>query len=343
MWLGGRDGVRLRGAPDTGRRGGRKYAQDGELRVVDGATCVAIRGRLAAFMTLRSYLMSYLVAAVSGCGQGTAAPVALAPATVAPPPLAATSWEGAAPLVLGETFHIDSKTLGERRVINVYLPPGYRQGSERYPVLYMPDGGVAEDFPHITGLVDVSIKNQVIRPLLVVAVENTERRRDLVGPTAVAEERKAAPHAGGADRFRAFLRDELKPAVAAHYRVTGESGIVGESLAGLFVLETLLVEPGLFDSYIAVDPSVWWNEQAVVRSAAARLTAWSAGARTLYVATADYKETQDAVEILTAALRSARPSGLVWHHQPLPDEHHNTIFPVAALRAFRLIWARPAN
>jgi len=200
----------------------------------------------------------------------SAAPLAQAP----PQSGVQTALTGPVPLVLGETFAIDSHVLRERRVINVYLPPDYRRGSQRYPVLYMPDGGVAEDFPHITGLIDVSIKNQVVVPRLVIGIENTERRRDLVGPTTVAAEREAAPHAGGSERFRRFLRDELKPYVAAHYRITAESAIVGESLAGLFVLETLLDEPTLFDTYIAIDPSVWWNQSS------SSCREWSAQSRT---------------------------------------------------------------
>src|SRR4051812_16264853 len=180
--------------------------------------------------------------------------VALTGAACAAGPRAApaTAPTGAAPLMLGETFNLDSAILGQRRVVNVYLPPGYREGSERYPVLYMPDGGVKEDFQHIMGIVDVSIKNEVIRPMLIVGVENIERRHDLTTPTTVEDDLKAAPHAGGADKFRAFLGTELKPYVAAHYRVTAESAFIGESLAGLFVLDTLLVEPALFDSYISV-------------------------------------------------------------------------------------------
>ena len=168
------------------------------------------------------------------------------------------------PLALGEQFAPESKTLGERRVINVYVPPDYAKTDTKYPVLYMPDGGAGEDFPQISGLVDVSIKNGVIKPMIVVGVENTERRRDLVGATDIDDEKKIAPHAGGSGKFRAFLRDELKPAIAARYRITGESALVGESFAGLFVVETLLVEPALFDSYIAVDPSVWWNKRTLV-------------------------------------------------------------------------------
>jgi hypothetical protein len=247
-----------------------------------------------------------------------------------------------APLVFGETWHLASRLLGQRRVINVYVPPGYRQGSERYPVLYMPDGGAQEDFFHIAGVIDVSIRNQAIRPVIVVGIENIERRHDLVGPTAVAEDRKRAPHAGGADQFRAFLRHELKPFIAAHYRITAESAIVGESLGGLFVLETLLIEPSLFDHYIAVTPSVWWNDRALVRSAAARLAAWSAGPRTLYLAT-DENAVLDGIEVLIAALRTAAPRALVWHHLALPEEHHHTIFPIAAARGFRTVFALPPS
>lgn len=249
----------------------------------------------------------------------------------------------ARPLVMGETFDLDSRVLAERRVINVYLPPDYATSGQRYPVLYMPDGGTNEDFPQITGLIDVSIKNEAIRPFIVVGVKNTERRHDLVAATTVAEEQKAAPHAGGSDHFRQFLRDELKPLIASHYRTTSESALVGESLAGLFVIETLLVEPTLFDVYIAVDPSVWWNQQAAVRTAAARFAAWSVPPKNVYVTTSDLKEMQDGVAVLLAAVAEHHPAGLDIHYDPLPDQTHDTIFPVAALRAFRLLFARPKS
>lgn len=241
--------------------------------------------------------------------------------------------------MLGETFTVESKGLSERRVINVYLPPGYAESVDRYPVLYMTDGGVTEDFPHIMGIVDVSIKNAVIRPIILVGVENPERRRDLVGPTAIPEEQKIAPRAGGADRFRRFLRDEVKPAIAARYRVTAESAIIGESLAGLFVLETLLTVPALFDIYISVSPSVWWNDQALARSAASRFAAWRVKPKRLYIATAD--DEREGLETIVAALRERAPVGLVWHHEPMLDEHHHTIFPGAALKAIRTVFAAP--
>jgi predicted alpha/beta superfamily hydrolase len=239
------------------------------------------------------------------------------------------------------SFRVMSRVLGEERIVNVYLPPGYAESQERYPVLYMPDGGLDEDFPHISGHLDVSIKNAVIRPVILVGVKNTVRRRDLAGPTSVEEEKKIAPLAGGADRFRQFLREELKPWVASRYRVTAESGIIGESLAGLFVVETLVVEPSLFDLYIAADPSVWWNQFAVVKAAEARFAAWREPPKQLFVATADHKEMQEGVAAIVAAIERSKPPGLTVHHAPMPDEHHNTIFPFAALRGIRTLFAAP--
>ena len=245
------------------------------------------------------------------------------------------------PAVLGETRTLRSEVLGEQRVINVYLPPGYAEGTTRYPVLYMTDGGMAEDFPHIVGAVDVSIKNARIRPVIVVGVENTERRRDLVGVTVDPEEQKAAPHAGGADRYRAFFRTELRPMIERTYRTTKEAAFVGESLGGLFAVETFLVEPTLFDSYIAADPSLQWNEQHLARAANAHLAAWQAGPRQLYLASSDATPIIDGVAVLVRALEIARPAGMTWTYEPMPHEHHDTIFPTAALHGIRQVFALP--
>jgi predicted alpha/beta superfamily hydrolase len=247
----------------------------------------------------------------------------------------ATAVRGTA--ALGDTFTIDSRILGERRVINVYVPPGYDKSTDRYPVMYMADGGMAEDFPHVVGSVDVSIKNAVIRPLIVVGVENTERRRDLVDVTVVPEEQKAAPHAGGSAKFRAFLRDELRPLITQRYRTTAETAIIGESLAGLFVIETLILEPSLFDHYIAADPSVWWNEENVVRQSN-RLAWWTAGPKTVYVATSS--DQPEGLALLATAIRIYAPP-IEWTYEPMPDEQHGTIFPTAALHGIRHAFRTP--
>lgn len=244
----------------------------------------------------------------------------------------------AAPLVIGETFTIASKALQETRRINVYLPPGYAEANDaRFPVLYMPDGGLAEDFQHVAGLVQVLAGNGTMRPFLLVGIENTQRRRDMTGPTESAEDKKIAPVVGGSAAFRQFLREELMPEIKRRYRTTNETAIVGESLAGLFVIETFLLEPALFDSYLAFDPSLWWNHGALLNSAAERLHAFPRSEKMLWFASSGDGNVE-VVDKFADALKNHAPPSVHWHYEKMPEEKHATIYHPAALRAFREVF-----
>jgi predicted alpha/beta superfamily hydrolase len=251
----------------------------------------------------------------------------------------AREQRAATPLAIGETFTIQSTVLDEERRINVWVPPAYAGSPDlRLPVLYMPDGGIGEDFLHIAGLLQVSIGNGTMRPFMLVGIENTERRRDMTGPTRNAEDRKIAPRVGGSEAFRTFIRTELMPEVRKRYRTTTETAIVGESLAGLFVVETLLREPALFDTWIAIDPSLWWNDEELVASAAERLRARSAGRETFYLTSSSEPGLADVARRFASVMKGGGFPGLVWHYEPLPAEGHSTIYHPAALRAFRLLF-----
>ena len=247
----------------------------------------------------------------------------------------------AVPLVIGETFTINSKVLGETRRINVYLPPGYTESSKAsFPVLYMPDGGIAEDFLHIAGLVQVSVGNETMRPFLLVGIENTERRRDMTGPTENEKDKKIAPRVGGSATFRKFIRTELMPQIKMRYRTTDETAIVGESLAGLFVVETFLLEPDLFDTYIAFDPSLWWNNQKLIDGAAERQRSSSKIKKTLYFVSSG-EDIAEITQRFADVLSKNAASGVNWHYEKMPEEKHSTIYHPAALKAFRALF-KPA-
>jgi uncharacterized protein len=240
------------------------------------------------------------------------------------------------PLSIGDSFTIESNVLGEVRRINVYRAPGNGAGSDAaLPVLYMPDGGLAEDFLHVAGLVQVSVMNGTMRPFMLVGIENTERRRDLTGPTDNPEDRRIAPRVGGSAAFRVFIADELMPAIDARYATTGETAIVGESLAGLFVLETLIRQPELFDAYVAIDPSLWWNNHALLAQVGTLLEATPGLRSTVFIASSDEPGMAEPVTRFVDALRADPLPGVRVHHAPMPDEHHRTIYHPAALRAFR--------
>ena len=254
----------------------------------------------------------------------------------------ATAQNKTSPLVIVDTFTIDSKIMVDSRVINVYMPPGYKESpASRVPVLYMPDGGIAEDFLHVAGLVQVSVGNETMRPFLLVGIENTERRRDMTGPTENEKDKKIAPRVGGSAAFRKFIRNELMPQIKTRYRTTDETAIVGESLAGLFVVETFLLEPDLFDTYIAFDPSLYWNNQKLVNDAARRLQARPQLAKTLYFAQSSEEAVEGVAQKFADVLTKNAPSGLRWHFEKMPDEKHSTIYHPAALKAFRALF-KPA-
>ncbi|WP_226929539.1 alpha/beta hydrolase [Janthinobacterium aquaticum] len=261
---------------------------------------------------------------------------------------AAASAASTTPLVIGESFTLASQALGETRRLNVYVARAWDTPPDApLPVLYMPDGGVQEDFLHVAGLLQVSVANGTMRPFMLVGIENTQRRRDLTGPTDNPEDRKIAPVVGGSQAYRNFIRDELMPEVQRRYRTTGETAIVGESLAGLFVVETFLQEPTLFNHYLAFDPSLWWNRSALGGKAGAALATHKAelAQRSLYLASSSEKGIAVEVQRLQQVLADAAPPGLAWSVNPMPEETHGTIYHPAALKAFRSVFkpAQPAN
>jgi hypothetical protein len=250
----------------------------------------------------------------------------------------------ATPLTIGETFTIESKVLGETRRINVYLPPppyGQPEAKIAHPVLYMPDGGIGEDFLHVAGLVQVSNFNSTMRPFILVGIENTERRRDLTGPTQLAEDRKIAPRVGGSALFRQFIRTELMPVVKSRYLTTDETAIVGESLAGLFVVETFFLEPDLFDAYIAFDPSLWWNHRELLTKPLPKSVTTGTKHKTLYLSNSNEKDLAEVTRLLAERLQKSPAANLKVFYHPLTNETHATIYHPAALDAFRRLFKPP--
>lgn len=257
----------------------------------------------------------------------------------------ATAQVTVKPIVIGESLELVSKTLQETRRINVYLPDGYRQDqSKAYPVIYMPDGGVAEDFLHIAGLMQVSMANGTMRPFILVGIENTVRRRDLTGPSNSELDKKAIPNLGGAESYRRFLTEELIPEIEQRYRTTQERALVGESLAGLFTLETLFHTPDMFQTYIAIDPSLWWNDEHLTAQFAKKLQAQPQLAKNLYFASSGQRGMESVIQNFAQMLQTQKPVGLNWTYEHFAKETHATIYHPAALIAFRQLFApEPKN
>jgi len=237
------------------------------------------------------------------------------------------------PIPKHDTFRIASKAVNETRTINVWTPEEYTKNTDSLPVLYMLDGGIKEDFPHIANTLAELIKAKKIQPIILVGIENTERRRDLTGPTQVAKDKEIAPVVGGSEKFRAFVNDELFAEINKRYRTTSEKGLMGESIAGLFVVETLLTHPEMFDFYIAFDPSLWWNNQQLVKTVKQLLAKFPTGEKRFWFAGSNAEDIYKGTRALSETLKSENNKNLKWHYSDEPKEQHNTIFRTTKAKA----------
>lgn len=225
-----------------------------------------------------------------------------------------------------DSFTITSEKVGETRTINVWVPEGYTKNTDALPVMYMADGGIKEDFPHIANTFAKLINAKSIPPIILVGIENTQRRRDLTGFTEVAEDKTIAPVVGGAEKFRAFIKDELFPEIGKRYHISNKRGILGESLSGLFVMETLMLKPDMFDYYIAFDPSLWWNNHNLVNTAKQHLKKLPQLEKTLWFAGSGTKGISEYTQELANILKSENYKHIKWKYIDKPEEQHDTIF-----------------
>ena len=172
------------------------------------------------------------------------------------------------PFLLGEILEINSSELAEKRTLNIYLPAGYsRSDSSRYPVIYLLDGSADEDFIHVAGLVQFNNFPWVNRlpESIVVGIANINRKRDFTYPSSIEEDKKQFPGTGHSDRFIAFIEKELQPFIAKEYKVNDSKMIISQSFGGLLATEILLKKPTLFNKYIIISPSLWWDNGSLLK------------------------------------------------------------------------------
>ncbi|MBW2936614.1 alpha/beta hydrolase [Aureisphaera sp. CAU 1614] len=170
------------------------------------------------------------------------------------------------PFSIGETVTVFSEILKEERTLNIYLPQGYPASEKKYPVIYLLDGSADEDFIHIAGLVQFGSFSWInmIPETIVVGIANVDRKRDFTFPTQNEQDKKDFPTTGGSEKFIQFLENELQPYIQKNYQVTDEKTIIGQSLGGLLATEILFKNPELFNNYIIVSPSMWWDDESLL-------------------------------------------------------------------------------
>ncbi|MCL1673983.1 alpha/beta hydrolase-fold protein [Elizabethkingia meningoseptica] len=174
-------------------------------------------------------------------------------------------------VAIGKRYSIDSRVLKEKRNYSVYLPPSYESNMDKkYFVAYVLDGEKSK-FLQVAGIAQsmnsTSELTMQIPELIIVAIENTDRTRDFTPTHSLnyldAENINAFNSSGKANEFMGFLEKELMPEIDKSYRTLSKNLIIGHSLGGLFAIHCLLESPNLFNYYILIDPSWFWDHNYI--------------------------------------------------------------------------------
>lgn len=239
-------------------------------------------------------------------------------------------------LCIGKSYTLKSEVLQEERTYWVHLPENYEKDSaQRFPVIYLLDG---DSFFH--SLVGInrtfsSGRRKDIPAFIIVGVLNTDRTRDLT-PTASAAERDgkivagALPKGGGGEVFSRFLTGELREVIDGSFRTNGQNMLIGHSFAGLFTLNMFLNHTELFDTYLALDPSLWWDQGKLTKEAADLVKGKDFTGKSLYIGVATKARPDrpalhhnESEYLFSEVLPQAK--GLRFLKKSFPDEVHGTI------------------
>lgn len=254
------------------------------------------------------------------------------------------------PFVLGVIDEIQSKELAEKRILNIYLPEGYNPNdSTKYPVIYLLDGSADEDFIHIAGLVQFNSfewVNQVPKSI-VVGIATVDRKRDFTFPTKIKSDQKKYPTTGHSDRFIAFIGNELQPYIQQKYKTNGAKTIIGQSLGGLFLTEILFKKPSLFNNYIIISPSLWWDNGSLLNEKANLANQPTQ----VYIAVGKEGLTPTAIprvmevdaNLLAEKIKEAKAKNVKVYFDYLPLENHGTILHQAVSNSFRFLYPAAAK
>ncbi|WP_293947286.1 MULTISPECIES: alpha/beta hydrolase [unclassified Sphingobacterium] len=256
-------------------------------------------------------------------------------------------------LTIGKSIVLHSHILNEDRKINIYLPNNYVENDTlTYPVVYVLDGGMDEDFFHIVGIVRFDTQPWIARfpNSIVVGIEGNTRRRDFTFAVPNIDflekegfQKASFPAFGGSQKYITFLKDELLPYIGKHYKTKAERTVIGESLAGLFSAELLLKQPDLFDNYIIISPSLWWGQQELLKNSEKLLDANLRKKVRVYLGVPnkeeDLKMYQDA-EAFYNILRKHKKTAIIFDY--MAEELHSTVIHQAVYNAFRQLYSKTA-
>lgn len=233
--------------------------------------------------------------------------------------------ENVKPLTIGEIRMIKSKILNEERIVNIYLPQNFDK-TKSYPIIYLLDGSMNEDFIHVSGLVQFFNLMYAMPETIVVGIANIDRKRDFTFHTNLKDLQKDYPTTGHSDQFISFLEKELKPYIESQFKTT-DTYIFGQSLGGLLATEILLKKPEMFNNYFIISPSLWWDDESLLKQAPQLLSKISDTKKFVYVSVGkgEHKVMVKDAQDLFDTLKKANKKNWTVEYKMMETDNHATI------------------
>jgi len=235
----------------------------------------------------------------------------------------------------GSKFSVYSKILNEKRICLVSLPALYNKESsldKKYPVLILLDGGAY--FKLASGIINFMSsnrsRNNFMPETIIIAIENVDRERDF---TVTKIKTKRPNTMGGGRNFLDFIEKELIPYIDKNYRTQPFRTLVGHSLGGLLALNSYIDKESIFNSYLSIDPSIWWDEE-MMKNKVDSISPVSLNKK-LYIATANqgeanYERNKKRHDSLYALLKKKSGGHLNVENEYFEKENHWSV-PLIAL------------
>jgi predicted alpha/beta superfamily hydrolase len=211
------------------------------------------------------------------------------------------------PFTTGFERTIPSKILGKERKVWIHIPNSNGGNNikdrEHYPVIYLLDG--SENFNTVVSITEHMTESSLCPPMIVVGILHSNRVSELT----VGTDKELPGVVGGGEKFMSFVEKELIPYIDATYPTTTYKTFIGHSLGGLTVMNTFVHKPNLFNSYVSLDGSLWWDNKKIVKEAKTILPTQNYKGKTLFMAMANRLE--KGVDTLSVQKDTSGSTGLI--------------------------------
>jgi uncharacterized protein len=233
--------------------------------------------------------------------------------------------------VIGDKISFESRVLNERKTIVVIPPYNYKdRPDERFPVVYVLDPG--NNLFATFGIVNYySDMLKIIPRMIIVGIVSNDREKDYL-PTPSKEQ----PTGGGAEKFLRFISSELVALIDSTYPANSERCIIGHSAGGLFAIYALENQPYLFNSFICIDPSLWYDEQSYVKAMPEFLKSNKDLKKSIFISLSNEKEM--GVFPFIDVLETYAPEGFKWDYIHYKSETHNSLGFKSICAGFEMIY-----